>query len=67
MSKPEELTHLSPIENAIETMQKANDDLRTLIMKHFNPPQEPPLYVTYVVVTLSDNNFIVHSAFSEMS
>ena len=50
LSKPEELTHLSPIENAIETMQKANDDLRTLIMKHFNPPQEPPLYVTYVML-----------------
>jgi tetratricopeptide (TPR) repeat protein len=43
LCQPEELFELCPIDNAIETMQKANEDLRGLIMDHANPPVPPPL------------------------
>lgn len=41
LCKPPEIYELTPIQNAIETMQRTNEDLRVLILQHQN--QDPPL------------------------
>ena len=37
----EEVFELCPLENAVETMQKVNEDLRGLILEHQNPIPPP--------------------------
>ncbi len=44
IEEPPQVFELDPLENAIETMQKANDDLRSLLIDHTrnqNPPLNP--------------------------
>lgn len=43
VSKPPQVCDLCPLEVAIETMQKANEDLKTLLTEHKsgNPPLNP--------------------------
>ena len=38
---PPKIEHLNPLDNAIETVEKANNDLRTLILGYMNPTKEP--------------------------
>ena len=43
LSQDEEIYELCPLENAVETMQRANEELRSLILEHQdqNPPLNP--------------------------